>query len=75
MQKLPYFEGKRVTLPPYLDNEFLWVTRTRQDSFSKSTLLFDSFFLVHEGQSTYLTKLKQGVHHNVALPFTFLKIP
>jgi len=45
MQKLPYFEGKRVTLPPYLDNKFLLVARTRQDSFSKSTLLFDSFFL------------------------------
>jgi hypothetical protein len=41
MQKLPYFEGKRVTLPPYLDNKFLLVAITRQDSFSKSSLLFD----------------------------------
>ncbi len=44
-QKLPYFEGKGVTFPPYLDNEFLLVARTRQDSLRKSTLLFDPFFL------------------------------
>ncbi len=55
---------KRVTLSPYLDNEFLLVAKTRQDSLTKSTLLFDSFFLcMTASPPTCQNWSKRGMSH------------
>jgi hypothetical protein len=72
MQKLPYFEGKRVTLSRYLDNDFLLVAKTRQDSLRKSTSLFDSFFLCMMASPLASQNWSKG-YHIVASPFYIKK--
>jgi hypothetical protein len=63
-KKMSHFLEKKNHVSPYLDYNFIMVMRT--GFLKKPTLLSHIYlYLAH----SYLTNLKQGVCHNVVLPF------